>query len=192
MSIADQAMGSGLRALNRFAQLEVVDRVGLREPAERLLYRATRNGFQAASAAGRTFAAAQKLTSPARQSRPKAPDLFDLEPSDEQAMIVEAFGDFAAEKLRKIATEADAECKAPQEVLDAANELGTAALGVPEELGGAFEERSAVSSVLVTDALAHGDPGLAVAILAPAAVSTAISLWGDADQQSTYLPEFTG
>ncbi len=49
-----------------------------------------------------------------------------------------------------------------------------------------------MTSVLVTSALAHGDPGLAVAILAPAAVSTAISLWGDADQQATYLPEFTG
>jgi alkylation response protein AidB-like acyl-CoA dehydrogenase len=192
MSIADQAMGTGLRAMNRFAQLEVVDRVGLREPAERLIYRATRNGFQAAGAAGRTFAAAQKLTKPARQARPKAQDRFDLTPSDEQAMITEAFGDFAAEKLRKIATDADAACAAPQDVLDAANELGTAALGVPEELGGAFEERSAVTSVLLTEALAHGDPGLAVSILAPAAVSGAISLWGDADQQSTYLPEFTG
>ncbi len=192
MSIADQAMGTALRSLNRFAQLDVVDRVGLRQPAERFLYRATRNGFQAAGAAGRTFAAAQRLGQPARQARPKGQDRFDLTPSDEQAMITEAFGDFASEKLRKIATDADAACKAPQEVLDAANELGTAALGVPEELGGAFEERSAVTSVLVTEALAHGDPGLAVSILAPAAVSTALSLWGDADQQSTYLPEFTG
>jgi alkylation response protein AidB-like acyl-CoA dehydrogenase len=32
--------------------------------------------------------------------------------------------------------------------------------------------------------------GIAVACLAPAGVSTALSLWGDADQQSTYLPEF--
>jgi hypothetical protein len=31
-----------------------------------------------------------------------------------------------------------------------------------------------------------------VACLAPAAVSTAISLWGDAQQQATYLPEFVG
>jgi alkylation response protein AidB-like acyl-CoA dehydrogenase len=192
MSIADQAMGSGLRALNRFAQLEVVDRVGLRHPAERFIYRATRNGFQVAGAAGRTFAAAQNLGKPARQARPKSQDRFDLTPSDEQAMITEAFGDFAAEKLRKIATEADHDCKAPKDVLDAANELGTAALGVPEELGGAFEERSAVTSVLVTQALAHGDAGLAVAILSPAAVSSALSLWGDADQQGTYLPEFTG
>ncbi len=192
MSIADQAMGAGLRALNRFAGLEVVDRVGLRDPAERILYRATRNGFRAANAAGRTFTAAQGLTGPARQARPKPQELFDLTPSDEQEMIVEAFGDFAAGKLRKAATEADNDCKAPEEILAQANELGVGALGVPEELGGAFAERSAVTSVLVTETLAHGDPGLAVAALAPAAVSTAISLWGDADQQSTYLPDFTG
>lgn len=192
MSIADQAMGTGLRALNRFAGLEVVDRVGLREPAEKLLYRATRNGFQAAGAAGRTFAQVSSLGKPARQGKPRSSDRFDLTPTDEQAMIVEAFSDFAAEKLRKVATEADSNCAATQETLSAANELGTAALGVPEKLGGAFEERSAVTSVLVTEALAHGDPGLAVAILAPAAVSSAISLWGDADQQGTYLPDFTG
>jgi hypothetical protein len=34
--------------------------------------------------------------------------------------------------------------------------------------------------------------GIAVACLAPAAVSTALSLWGDADQQATYLHEFVG
>jgi alkylation response protein AidB-like acyl-CoA dehydrogenase len=34
--------------------------------------------------------------------------------------------------------------------------------------------------------------GLAFAAFAPAAVSTAIGLWGDADQQATYLHEFTG
>jgi alkylation response protein AidB-like acyl-CoA dehydrogenase len=34
--------------------------------------------------------------------------------------------------------------------------------------------------------------GLAVAVLAPAAVATALSLWGDASQQETYLPAFVG
>jgi alkylation response protein AidB-like acyl-CoA dehydrogenase len=65
-------------------------------------------------------------------------------------------------------------------------------VGVPEELGGAVEERSAVTSVLMSEALARGDMGIAVACLAAAGVSTAISLWGDADQQATYLPEFVG
>ena len=192
MSLADQAMGTGLRALNRVAGLELIDRVGLREPAERLLYRATRDGFAAANSAARTFSSAQKLGKPARQSSARRADLFDLTPTDEQAMIREAFGDFARERLRKSAQQADADCAAPVEILDQAAELGVTALGVPEALGGAFEERSAVTSALVSEALAYGDMGLAVAALAPAAVSTAIGLWGDPDQQSTYLPEFTG
>jgi len=46
--------------------------------------------------------------------------------------------------------------------------------------------------VLVAEAMAHGDMGMAVACLAPSAVSTAVSLWGDEGQQATYLPAFTG
>jgi alkylation response protein AidB-like acyl-CoA dehydrogenase len=44
----------------------------------------------------------------------------------------------------------------------------------------------------MSEALAQGDMGIAVACLAPAAVSTALSLWGNADQQATYLHEFVG
>ena len=80
----------------------------------------------------------------------------------------------------------------PPELLSQANELGITMLGVPEELGGAVAERSAVTSALVTEALGRGDMGLAVAALSPAAVSTAIGLWGDSGQQGTYLPEFVG
>jgi alkylation response protein AidB-like acyl-CoA dehydrogenase len=65
-------------------------------------------------------------------------------------------------------------------------------LGVPEDLGGVFDESSALTSVLVAETLAHGDMSLAVAALAPAAVSTALGLWGDADQQAQYLPAFVG
>ena len=71
-------------------------------------------------------------------------------------------------------------------------ELGLPTLGVPEELGGPAGERSAVTGVLIAEALAHGDMGLATAALAPGAVSTALGLWGDAGQQATYLPAFVG
>ena len=192
MSLAEQGTSVGLRALSRLASSDLLDRVGLREITERLVHRGTRNGFRAANAAGRRFAAAQKLAGPARQKRGKRPDLFDLEPSDEQKMMIEAFGDFAATKLRPVAQQADADCAAPADVLDQSAELGIAVLGVPEELGGAVENRSAVTSTLITEALAAGDMGLAFATLAPAAVSTALGLWGDADQQATYLPSFTG
>ena len=76
----------------------------------------------------------------------------------------------------------------PDELMAQSAELGITMVGVPEALGGVFEERSAVSAVLLAETLAHGDMGLAFAALAPAAVSTALSLWGDADQQSRYLP----
>jgi alkylation response protein AidB-like acyl-CoA dehydrogenase len=183
-------MAVGLHALNRFASSPVVDRLGLREPAERFLHGASKTTARTAASAGRTFAAAQKLAGPARQpsARPRA--LFDLTPTDEQQMLSESVRDFALEKLRPAAEKADADCAAAPELLQQANELGLTMVGVPEELGGAMEERSAVTSVLLAEALARGDMGIAVACLAPAAVSTGMSLWGDADQQARYLHEF--
>ncbi|WP_146827068.1 acyl-CoA dehydrogenase family protein, partial [Aeromicrobium flavum] len=69
--------------------------------------------------------------------------------------------------------------------------FGLSLLNIPEPLGGLSEERSAVTGVLVAEALSHGDMGQAVACLAPSAVATAISLWGTEGQQQTYLPSFT-
>ena len=51
-------------------------------------------------------------------------------------------------------------------------------LGIPEELGGVMHEQAAVGSVLIGEALAHGDMGVAYAALAPGAVATAIGHWG--------------
>src|SRR4051794_1073125 len=192
MSVADRSMGLGLKALNQFAGLEVIDRLGLRKPAEKILFTTSRNGFRAAGAAGRTFSAATRLGRPARLSPASSSGLFDLTPDDEQQLLRETFSEFGREELRPIAQKADADCAAPDELLAQAAELGLTMLGVPEELGGAVSERSAVTTVLVAEALAQGDMGLAAAILAPAGVSTALSLWGDADQQATYLPAFVG
>lgn len=191
MRAVDRGMGLALRAVRALAGREALDRLGARERVERALYRGSRDGFRAVGAAGRTFAPAARLRRPVRLA-PAAGDLFDLAPTDEQQMLVEAFGEFAAERLRPAADEADAACAPPRELLDQAAELGVTMLGVPEELGGAVSERSAVTTVLAAEALAHGDMGLAVAALAPTGVATALSLWGDADQQAAYLPAFTG
>ena len=191
-NLTERSMAVGLRALNRLASNGLIDRFGLREPAERVLHGASKATVRTATRAGRTFAATQRLSKPARQPRAKRSDLFDLTPDDEQQMLRESVRDFALAKLRPAATEADEACAAPEELLTQANELGLTMVGVPEELGGAVTERSAVTTVLMSEALAAGDMGIAVACLAPAAVSTSISLWGDADQQSTYLPEFVG
>lgn len=191
-SLAERSMSVGLKALNRVASSSAIDRLGLRDPAVRLLHGATRTTARTAATAGRTFAAAQRLSSPARQAKARPSDLFDLTPSDEQQMLRDSVRDFALARIRTVAADADAACAAAPELLAQANELGLTMVGVPEELGGAVEQRSAATTVLMSEALAWGDMGIAVACLAPAAVSTAISLWGDAQQQATYLPAFVG
>jgi alkylation response protein AidB-like acyl-CoA dehydrogenase len=192
MSMADRSMGLGLRALGRLAGSDVVDRLGVRKPAEKVLYRATRDGFKAAGAAGRTFKAVNGNGKPKRLSTTANSGLFDLTPTDEQQMLQESFKAFGAEQLRPAALKADTAAKTPDEILKQAGELGLTMLGVPEELGGAVAERSSVTAVLAAEALAHGDMGLAVALLAPAGVASALALWGDGDQQATYLPALVG
>lgn len=189
---AEKGMGAGLRFLNNLASSSTIDKLKLRKSTEKAVFHSSKNGFKVAAAAGRQFSAKSKQDKPARQPKADGAGKFDLTPTDEQEMLVEAFGEFAKSELLPIATKSSNDCKTPDEVLAASGELGITMIGVPEELGGAVEQRSAVTSVLISEALAKGDLGMAVAVLAPAAVSTAIGLWGDADQQSTYLPEFVG
>jgi alkylation response protein AidB-like acyl-CoA dehydrogenase len=193
MNVADRGLGVALGALRRVAGSRALDRLGLRDQAERTVYRLSRDGMRAAGATARAFAAtSRRLSRPARQAPTRPADLFDLTPTDEQQMLQAAFRDFAAERLRPAARAADDDAAAPAGLRAQSAQLGTLLLAVPEELGGVVGERSTVTSVLAAEALGHGDLGLAVACLAPAAVSTALSLWGDADQQGTYLPAFTG
>ena len=78
-------------------------------------------------------------------------------------------------------------------MLKARLEIGLPILGVPEELGGISEERSAMAGVLVAEALAKGDMGLAVAALgARRGRDCALGLWGPTRSRQTYLPAFTG
>lgn len=192
MNVAKDAMGLGLRVLNRFAGLRAVDKLGLRKPATTAIYGASRAGFATVGAASRVFKSTQKLLQPARLSTRSGAGLFDLTPSEEQEMLRDACRSFADEQLRPAALAADSACTATPELLAACGALGIHVLGVPESLGGAGSERSALTHVLVAEALAHGDLGLAVACLAPSAVSNALVLWGDSEQQATYLPSFVG
>ena len=191
MSFADESMARGLRVLNRLAGGSLLDRLGIRRQSERAIYHASRTGFGVAAAAARSF---KRSGQPGQAQRlPKAgdPGLFDLTPSEDQAMLQDAAQRFATEALRPAAEEANEACAASGELLEMANELGIAILGIPEELGGAGTQRNTVTNVLVAEALAHGDMGLAWACLAPSAVSQALVQWGNAEQQARYLPAFT-
>jgi alkylation response protein AidB-like acyl-CoA dehydrogenase len=191
-SVADRGMSAGLRALRLAAGSPLLDRLGMRTPAETALRTLTRESFRATTVAGRTFARVRAGGPPVRQRPAPSAGLFDLTPTDEQQMLVEALGAFGQERLRPAALEADVACAPPDGLGGEAAEIGVALLGVPEELGGIMSERSSVTGVLAAEALARGDAGLALSLLAPAGVATALARFGDGDQQATYLPAFTG
>src|SRR6185312_15440709 len=115
-----RSMGLGLRALGRLAGSDVVDRLGVRKPAERVLYRATRDGFRAVGAAGRTFKAVNgNGRRPARLGATSSTGLFDLTPTEEQQMLQESFKAFGADQLRPAGLRADTAAQAPDELLAA-------------------------------------------------------------------------
>jgi alkylation response protein AidB-like acyl-CoA dehydrogenase len=184
-------VGFAVALLNRLAQSPALDRLNLRKPAEKVVFSATRSGFQTVGAVSRQFARRGGEGRGTRVPAAKAPGVFDLTPGEDEQMLVDVVTELAQEAVRPAAAEADEACQAPQELLRSANEIGLPLLGVADELGGIATERSAVAGTLVAEALAKGDMGLAVSVLAPAAVSTALSLYGTEEQQATYLPAFT-
>jgi hypothetical protein len=186
-------IGVLIAGLNRLAASDVLDRVGLRRQAEQTVFTVTRGGFRAATRASRSFQRKGRGNQPGERAVAAKPTgVFDLTPSEDEQMLVDVVTEYAAEVLRPAAAGADEACAAPAEVLASGLEIGLPILGVPESLGGITEERSATAGVLVAEALAGGDMGLAVAALAPGAVATALGLWGTEEQQQTYLPAFTG
>jgi alkylation response protein AidB-like acyl-CoA dehydrogenase len=186
-------IGYAVSLLNRLAQADVLDRLGVRKQTERAVFETTRAGFRTAGTVSRTFKRRGKPGGKAvRVPSAAAKGLFDLTPTEDEQMLVDVVSELADEVVRPAAAEADDACAAPEVVLKSSLEIGLPILGVPEELDGISTERSAVAGTLVAEALAKGDMGLAVACLAPGAVATALSLWGTNEQQSTYLPAFTG
>ena len=187
-------IGYAVAAMNRLAQSDLLDRLGIRKQTEKAVFTVTRSGFRTATTAGprlRPRRPGAAAPAPAR-ARPAVAGVFDLTPTDDEQMLVDVVTELATEVVRPAAADADAACATPAEVLRAGNEIGLPILGVPESLGGLSDERTAMAGTLVAEALAKGDLGIAVAALAPGSVATAISLWGTDEQQATYLPAFTG
>lgn len=185
-------IGYAVAGLNRLAQSDLLDRWGVRRHTERGVFTVTRGGFKVATNAGRTFKKAGNRGKAGVRAPSATPrGVFDLTPTEDEQMLVDVVSEYAEEVLRPAAAEADEACAAPEEVLKASLEIGLPILGVPEALGGISETRSATAGTLVAEALAKGDMGQAVAVLAPGAVATALGLWGTDAQQQTYLPAFT-
>ncbi|MBX7432440.1 acyl-CoA dehydrogenase family protein [Mycobacterium sp. Y57] len=186
----------GLALITPIVGQEFLDRYNLRDPLNRSLRYGVKTAFSAVGASTRQFRRVQGLGKPATRLAPQRPgkgsDYFDLTPDDDQKMIVETVTEFAEEILRPAAHDADDAAAYPPDLVSRAAELGITAINVPEDFDGIAEHRSTVTNALVAEALAYGDMGLALPILAPGGVASALTHWGSADQQATYLTEFAG
>lgn len=177
-------MGGGLRALNKLADSPLVERLGLEERTQQLVYEGAKRVAETAARA------AKRLSSKQRADSSRVSRKFDLRLSEEQQLMRDTLRRFADGVMRSAAPKAD-ECGAPPEnFLESFDELGAVQMAVPESLGGAVDHTSAVSQMLIAEDLARGDMGLAYAALAPLSFVNALVQWGDEQQQASLLPSF--
>lgn len=117
--------------------------------------------------------------------------MLDFRLDDEQRMLVEAIGRFAAERVRKAYRDAEERGALPEELLKAGWELGLLPTSIPEEYGG-FGEHSAVTGAVAAEEFAWGDLALTLGVLMPNLVAIPLLLAGSQEQKETYLPLFCG
>ncbi|HHU08738.1 MAG TPA: acyl-CoA dehydrogenase [Intrasporangiaceae bacterium] len=190
-SLLDRGQRAGLRLISKAGALPFLQNEDVRRRVEQLLRRGSASGFKAQIAVGRAFAKRKGSGAPARTT-PRAPKkLFDLTPTEDQAMLQAAARELADEVIRPAGKAGDTDRAVPAEVRAAATEMGLGLIGVPTELDGIAEEHPAVATCLVLEELSRGDMGIAVALMATGSVATAIARYGTADQQATYLPHLT-
>ena len=180
--IINEVMGGGLRALNKLADSPLVERLGLEERTQQLVYEGARRVAETAAKA------AKRMSAKRPSERPRKSMKFDLSLSEEQQLMRDTLRRLGDDVMQPAARDADDRSAPPDDFLETFNELGATAMSVPEALGGAAEHVSAVSQMLIAEDLARGDMGLAYAALAPLSFVNAVVLWGSAEQQARLLP----
>jgi alkylation response protein AidB-like acyl-CoA dehydrogenase len=114
--------------------------------------------------------------------------MYSFEPTEEQQMLVEAVGKYAANDLRTAARESEEGGVLPRKLVSKGWEIGLLQASIPEAYGG-FGERSAVTGVLAVEEMAFGDLAGTLAVLAPSLFAMPILLAGSEEQKQTYVPK---
>jgi acyl-CoA dehydrogenase len=113
--------------------------------------------------------------------------MYGFEPTEEQQMLVEAIGRYAANDLQPGAHDADEEGAWPLEMIEKGWQLGVLQASLPEAFGG-FGEHSAVTGTLAAEAFAYGDLAAALAVMLPSSFALPILLVGTDAQKEAWLP----
>lgn len=111
---------------------------------------------------------------------------MNLAPTEEQRAIIDALHDFAEQEIRPLSRESEAQGQVSERIEKQLVEMGVAA-PVPEEFGGqgTFD---AMTSVLIAEEIAWGDPGTAYGVLAAGVAATIIETAASPEQKRSLLP----
>jgi alkylation response protein AidB-like acyl-CoA dehydrogenase len=117
--------------------------------------------------------------------------MYSFEPNEEQQMLIDAVGKYAANDLRPAAHDAEESRELPKKLIGKGWELGLLQASTPEAYGG-FGDRSAVTGVLAVEEMAFGDLAGALAVMTPSLFATPVLLAGSEEQKQEYLPKIVG
>ncbi len=118
--------------------------------------------------------------------------MFDLEPSEDQKLMVQTARELAKNEMDPAAHDADEAAKLPADFLKKSWELGLACAAIPEKYNGASMERSAVTGAMILEELGAGDLSMAIAMLAPSLVAYPVLDYGTDLQKEIVLRACTG
>ena len=119
--------------------------------------------------------------------------MYNLRLSSEQLEIRDTVRDFVEREIKPVVLKAERleglERRLPMELLDQASQLGLRTLALSEERGGAGAD--ALTSCIVTEELAAGDPDLAAALAETSALGRALfDQLMSQGQRDRFLPQF--
>ena len=117
--------------------------------------------------------------------------MYSFEPNEEQQMLMDAVGKYAANDLRPVAHDAEEGREFPKKLVSKGWELGLLQASVPESYGG-FGDRSAVTGALAVEEMAFGDLAGALSVMTPSLFATPILIGGSEEQKQEYLPKIVG
>ncbi|MCB0078053.1 MAG: acyl-CoA dehydrogenase family protein [Anaerolineales bacterium] len=116
--------------------------------------------------------------------------MISFQPTDEQQMMADTLRDFARSRLQPAAHSADEQRRLDADTLATADEFAVVAANIPEEYGGFGDGYSALTGVLIAEALAEGDLSATLHLLAPAGVAAALIAAGSEAQKIAWLSRF--
>lgn len=112
---------------------------------------------------------------------------MDLQLTEEQTALQEALREFAVNEVRPAARESEEAGEPSERIAKQLLEMGVSA-PVPEEFGGqgTFD---ALTSVLIAEEIAWGDPGIAFHVLGSGLPATIVDIVGTDEQRAELLPK---